>query len=211
MNMQTPYFATPCTIPLTARSHNVTPPPPEGFSRVDVLCGRQSFVLRHEGNRNYSRIVQSYSTQYKECINKRSKAKITSLVIEQIQLQGGRFLKLEQNVWTELDQQSTLEKVQHALRSTKPKTSPGRAKPSRGTARSVIVETSQEEDEFFKTILAKQQCLYEELLSGSTSSSQTSVSTTTTMDTTTALAQQQCDFESLLPDLTHSQQPIRVS
>src|SRR4051794_35344317 len=63
---------TPST-PIVARSHNVTPPPAtesssstlDDYDRLDVLCGRQSFVLRHEGNRNYSRVVRSFSAQYK--------------------------------------------------------------------------------------------------------------------------------------------------
>ena len=161
--MQTSFPLTP-TVPLVARSHNVTPPP-EGLTHLDVLCGRQSFVLRHEGNKAYSKIVQSYAAQYKMCSNKRSKAKITALVIDKIHRRGGRFLKMtDDGAWVELDKQSILEKVQHALRSTKLKSSTGRAKPSRGTARAIIVEPSQEEDRFFKEILAKQQELYLESL-----------------------------------------------
>jgi hypothetical protein len=164
------------SVPLVARSCNVTPPP-AGLTHLDVLCGRQTHVLRHEGNQIYSRIVRSLATQYQSCKTKKNKAKITFLVIEKIHQQGGRFLKMtDDGCWSELDNQSALEKVQHALRSTRTesKSSSERSKPSRGTARAVIVETSQEEDMLFKEILAKQQELYAELLSSSRSSSTTS-------------------------------------
>ena len=93
-------------------------PPANVPGRFDVLLGvRGKASLQHPGNSRYCHIVEMNWPSYEEAA-KYQKLEIADRVIETVRSSGGRFLKLENTQWMEMDDDTILrEKVAHAFRN----------------------------------------------------------------------------------------------
>ena len=94
------------------------PPAANVPGRFDVLLGvRGKASLQHPGNSRYCHIVEMNWPAYEEAA-KYQKLEIADRVIETVRSSGGRFLKLEDTQWIEMDDDTILrEKVAHAFRN----------------------------------------------------------------------------------------------
>lgn len=104
--MPRPVSATNSVAPLELHDH-------------DVFCGRERLAHSHIGNKAFRHLVQQHREAYQSTARRDTKSSITGQIIEVIHKRGGRFLKLVDGVWTELDGPQTHEKVSHALRSAR--------------------------------------------------------------------------------------------
>jgi hypothetical protein len=125
----------------------------------DVLCGRERQIHSHPGNLHFRQFILSYREKYQTTKNRDVKTAITAEVINLVQRSGGRFLKLDDGIWREIDRASTHEKVSHALRSAK---DPTKRKPKR-TRQVDVKPPSAEEEYFFQILAADQERIYNSL------------------------------------------------
>jgi hypothetical protein len=83
---------------------------------VDVLLGRGRPFQEHAGNVKCNYIVVSTMDEYEEA-SRNDKTTIARNVINRIKGYGGRFLKLLDGVWTEVDDTEALRKISHSFRT----------------------------------------------------------------------------------------------
>jgi hypothetical protein len=88
----------------------------DGLGPYDVVCGRQKEAFRNVGNRRFRVTVSLFMEKYVAAPTRQCKSKVISAVAEQVQANGGRFLRRRNNEWVELDDKQAKEKVGHALR-----------------------------------------------------------------------------------------------
>jgi len=90
----------------------------------DIICGRDKSAYAHPGNEQFRRLVQSFREKYQNTKQRNEKAAITQDILYQIQREGGEFLKRDDatGAWVTLPEPEAYEKVSHALRSCKKKT-----------------------------------------------------------------------------------------
>lgn len=102
-------------IPITLRNYKglITEP-----SQTDVLCGKDTTLARHPGNRLFREKIQAELPRYLEARSKQDKMKITKSIVQFVTVkQASRFLKQKSSgVWVEVDAQACRDKVSHALR-----------------------------------------------------------------------------------------------
>ena len=135
---------------------------PAGVNASDVLCGRDKTSHAHVGNKHFRRIIEAHREDYQNAQCRDQKTNITCQVIASIHINGGRFLKLNDNsgLWEEVSEQYAREKVSHALRSAKDPNRPKVKKP-RKTKQYV---PSAEEDKQFHEALKTQKEIFQTLL-----------------------------------------------
>ena len=83
---------------------------------VDVLLGRGRPFQEHAGNVKCNFVVVSTMEEYEEA-SRNDKTTIARNVINRIKGYGGRFLKLIDGVWAEVDDTEALRKVSHSFRT----------------------------------------------------------------------------------------------
>ena len=82
---------------------------------TDVLCGRGKKIFDHEGNQNLRAMVKPLQPEYDK-LDKKGKKLIRLQVYEKV---TGKFIKLENNNWIEIDEKSALEKIAQHFRSVR--------------------------------------------------------------------------------------------
>lgn len=81
----------------------------------DILCGRGGLTNSHVGNKLFRKIVDGYQGEYLNA-RKMEKKGIAKRIVSQIHNNGGRFLKQNNDYWTEVPENKALEKTSQALR-----------------------------------------------------------------------------------------------
>jgi methyl coenzyme M reductase gamma subunit len=149
--------------------------PPTGVSRktmknddmvpsmMDILCGRDKVSYSHVGNRRFRVIVEMNYQRYQKCTTREAKTRITDEIIEGIRECGGRFLRKNEDtgMYEDVGDEYAHEKVSHALRSAKPKSTKPRKK-----RKSVKKPPTPQEDKTFEFIYREQQKIFQEMLAG---------------------------------------------
>ena len=83
---------------------------------TDVLLGRGKVSFYHMGNKWFRKVTTKYSTEYAKAENRQRKNAIVSHIMAMVKQDGGRFLRMEGDVWVDVDSKYVKEKVAHALR-----------------------------------------------------------------------------------------------
>ncbi|CAB9507649.1 Transfer protein [Seminavis robusta] len=96
--------------------------------RFDVLFGRGN-TRNHTGNVRAAHIADMFRDKY-ESVGKFEKTAIAERIVTIIQESQGRFLKWEDDVWVEVDQQAARNKISHFYRNTRNKGGPSQSKQS---------------------------------------------------------------------------------
>jgi hypothetical protein len=86
-------------------------------SKFDILCGQSRICANHTGNRRFQVILDIYAQKYDGSSSKQEKMSLTKEIVACIQESGGRFLKYQDGVWTEISDVTARDKVSHALRT----------------------------------------------------------------------------------------------
>lgn len=96
---------------MTAEFQTVANPKAE-----DILCGKDKRCIKHEGSREFRRIIESYTLQYQQASSRQEKMDITKEIFDS--LQSRRFLKFNEdtNLWETLHPLAVRDKIGHALR-----------------------------------------------------------------------------------------------
>ena len=96
---------------MTAEFQTVANPKAE-----DILCGKDKRCIKHEGSRDFRRIIESYTLQYQQANSRQEKMDITKQIFDS--LQSRRFLKFNEdtNLWETLHPLAVRDKIGHALR-----------------------------------------------------------------------------------------------
>ncbi|CAB9531224.1 Transfer protein [Seminavis robusta] len=103
--------------------------------RFDVLFGRGN-TKNHTGNVRAGHISDMFREKY-ESAGKYEKTAIAERIVTIIQESHGRFLKWEDDVWVEVDQQAARNKISHFYRNTHKKGCPSKSKASSSSDGSV--------------------------------------------------------------------------
>ena len=123
----------------------------------DVICGRDSFAVKHPGNIEYRELILARRSEYQNARLRCEKQRITTEIINQVHANGGRFMVVSDgDFWTEQDIEKIYDKVSHSLRSgsgveTKKK-------------RTQEPMTTEVEDALFKSLYETQELIYQQLL-----------------------------------------------
>jgi hypothetical protein len=96
--------------------------------RFDVLFGRGKGTREHTGNMRANHLVEMYQ-QKREQANKYQKTDISDRIVEIIHESHGRFLKWEDDGWSEVDHDKAREKISHFFRQLRRKKATDQAKP----------------------------------------------------------------------------------
>jgi hypothetical protein len=95
-----------------ARTNPILTPGP-----YDILCGRTSTAFNNVGNRRFRVTISLNLQRYLQAKNRNDRIESIISVVRLLRDHiGARFLKRRGNVWIELDENKTREKVGHALR-----------------------------------------------------------------------------------------------
>lgn len=86
-------------------------------SKFDVLCGQSRICANHTGNRRFQVILDIYASRYEAANSKQDKMMLTKEIVGCIATSGGRFLKFEDGMWTEISSVTARDKASHALRT----------------------------------------------------------------------------------------------
>lgn len=129
---------------------------------ADIICGKDNVAYNHAGNKKFRAIVIMHGERYKRCPSRHGKTLITTEIIKSIRARGGRFLRMNKkiNMYEDLSDQKTHDKVSHALRSAK---DPNEKKVPRKRNRVRNPPTPQE-NKAFEFLFREQQRIFQELL-----------------------------------------------
>ena len=94
---------------------------PEEFvpGRFDIICSHGKTAKHHAGNVYFGSIIDMWTKQYQNTIEKRAKSKIVQQIIETIQTkspQGGFVKKVSDGRWCVVSAEQAREKVSQSLR-----------------------------------------------------------------------------------------------
>lgn len=84
---------------------------------MDVLFGRRQAQRKHPGNVRLRELCHAFQREYRNG-DRGHKTSITWRIVHMIQNEGGRFLKFDQEDWTEVDNDVAREKVAFTIRDT---------------------------------------------------------------------------------------------
>jgi hypothetical protein len=85
-------------------------------TNLDILFGRGKKYREHLGNLKMVDVLEANVERY-ESVGLKEKSLVISEVTQEIKNRGARFLKLENNVWKEVDDKLAKEKVSHGFRT----------------------------------------------------------------------------------------------
>jgi hypothetical protein len=88
--------------------------------RFDVLFGRGKAVCEHTGNMRANHLVEMHQQKYEQA-NKYQKTEISDRIVKIIHESNGRFLKREDDGWSEVDHDKAREKISHFFRQLRSK------------------------------------------------------------------------------------------
>ena len=115
-------------------------------TNLDILFGRGKKYREHLGNMKMVDVLEENLERY-ESVGLKEKSVVISEVTQEIKSRGARFLKLENNVWKEVDDKLAKEKVSHGFRTRIRINSPDEDNSSvRGSPRPREVPTSSSND-----------------------------------------------------------------
>ena len=86
---------------------------PESF---DVLLGRGKPLQDNPGNVRYRHFIEESNERYTKA-SRHLKTAISERLLATVKAQGGRFLKQDENGWTEADHKEARAKISHSFRS----------------------------------------------------------------------------------------------
>jgi hypothetical protein len=93
---------------------------PEGYepTSLDICCGRGKRNWNHLGNVSFRNLIQSCSDAYMMAPTKNDKTAIVFKIVEDMRLEGCKFLKQQANTgrWLDIGDAQAREKVGHSLR-----------------------------------------------------------------------------------------------
>jgi hypothetical protein len=92
---------------------------PSSIGISDVLLGRSRLAFNNFGNKRFRELILDNAERYSASTSKAAKTDAISGIIDQIHLNGGRFLRLVEmrgEQWEEVNSKVAKEKVGHALR-----------------------------------------------------------------------------------------------
>mmetsp|Transcript_17048 Transcript_17048/g.28946 ORF Transcript_17048/g.28946 Transcript_17048/m.28946 type:complete len:346 (-) Transcript_17048:102-1139(-) len=91
------------------------------ITEKDVICERGGKSNRHAGTKRYRGMIERYKKEYQQLTAKADKTNLSRSLIAQIQKNGGRFLKKDEdtNQYFVLSAVETTKKVSQALREKK--------------------------------------------------------------------------------------------
>jgi hypothetical protein len=93
---------------------------PEGYepTSLDICCGRGKRNWNHLGNVSFRNLIQSCSDAYMMAPTKNDKTAIVFKIVEDMRLEGCKFLKQQVNSgrWMDIGDAQAREKVGHSLR-----------------------------------------------------------------------------------------------
>ena len=89
--------------------------------RFDVLFGRGKETRQHPGNMRALHLVSTFQSQY-DGSNKAKKTEIAERIVGIIRESQGRFLKMQETGWVEVDRTVAREKISHFFRHQRTKT-----------------------------------------------------------------------------------------
>jgi hypothetical protein len=112
----------------------------------DILCGRGNVFSNHEGNRYFGRIIRANLREYREASNRPEKIKVVDEILEEIQLSGARFTKVDRETkrWYELNDVQAHQKIGHAIRDTIRLLKSKKRNPRPNTARSKMAKRKRQ-------------------------------------------------------------------
>lgn len=89
-------------------------------TKEDILFGRHSQSLNHEGNKRFRSIVSKFGESYHSTSGRNEKVAIVAMIISEVRENGARFLKRDRRThqWYEVDRKAVIDKV----RSSKART-----------------------------------------------------------------------------------------
>ena len=91
--------------------------PPVVPGPADVLLGRGARSNLHSGNIKLRGLVKEAKTAYVSSTT-RDKTEITARIVQVIQKEGGRFLKMQGGLWSVVGHETARLKVSHAFRDS---------------------------------------------------------------------------------------------
>ena len=83
---------------------------------ADIVCGRGRGIWTHQGNLKFKYAIESNLEAYSQAVRRKEKSNIINHVMNSMLLTGARFVKKEDNIWCELDENQAREKTAHAMR-----------------------------------------------------------------------------------------------
>jgi hypothetical protein len=95
----------------TVDSHTIVPSPTD----VDVLLGRGRAVQNHVGNLRLREVIDAHQEVYNNA-RASQKTEIAELVVHYIRRLNGRFLKVGDAGWEEVEDVIAREKISHTFR-----------------------------------------------------------------------------------------------
>ncbi|CAB9501004.1 Nitrilase family, member 2 [Seminavis robusta] len=95
-------------------------PPTWAPSAMDVICGRGSIALQHEGNKRLKALVKSMIPQYNASKCKFQKSTLVSSIVASIQQASpsGGFVKFVEDGWVRVSERHAREKVGQIFRDS---------------------------------------------------------------------------------------------
>jgi hypothetical protein len=88
--------------------------------RFDVLFGRGKVICEHTGNMRANHLVEMHRQKYEQA-SKFQKTNISDRIVRIIHESDGRFLKWEDDGWSEVDHDEAREKISHFFRRSRGK------------------------------------------------------------------------------------------
>jgi hypothetical protein len=97
--------------------HNNNPAEVGIPNKFDILCGQSRICANHPGNRRFQVVLDLFAPKYDASSSKQEKMALTKEIVAVIANSGGRFLKYQDGLWTEISTVTARDKVSHALRT----------------------------------------------------------------------------------------------
>lgn len=85
---------------------------------MDVICGRGKQALNHPGNKRFRKLIDQHLDDYANAKTKLEKGMVVSKVIDQVEDEGGNFIKRGKSgvEWIIVDATFAREKTAHTIR-----------------------------------------------------------------------------------------------
>ena len=87
----------------------------QGYSDTDVLCGRGGKAIHHSGNKKFRVIVKNFHPEY-TAKSRDKKREVAQKIVDIISDNKGRFLRITNKKWEEVDNDIAVDKTMQALR-----------------------------------------------------------------------------------------------
>lgn len=138
--------------------------PVDRINAEDVFCGKDRQSHTHPGNQVFRSLILDNREEYQNATMREQKTRITTSIIERVHLNGGRFVKFDEDTssWFEVNKAYAHDKVSHALRSAKDP----RLRKTRKPRPTPVAAPTDAEVNYFQALLADQERIFEEAKRG---------------------------------------------